>query len=125
MVRSSDNSSLQVHSNLHKRDAFWKFKTGCYTQVSVLSRSSQKSCHEEIFYSVRVMIKLQYKGDPAVCLKLFSDFIWDFGKLPFPVHLGKFSKILGKKSPKYTKLGKYRPFFDWEWCLYKASKMAK
>ena len=39
-----------------------------------------------------------------------SDSIWDFGKLPLPLHLGKFLEDFGKINPKYTKLGKYRPF---------------
>ena len=35
-----------------------------------------------------------------------SDFIWDFGMLPFPFHFGKSFKEFGKKSQKYPKLGK-------------------
>ena len=62
---------MGIQSNLHKRDAFWKDKTVCYIQVSVLSRFSQNICHEEIFHSVRFMIKLQYKEDQAVFLTLF------------------------------------------------------
>ena len=60
-----------VQSNLHKRDTFWKAKTVCYTQVSVLSRFSQNFCHEEIFHSVRFMINLQHKENQAVRLRLF------------------------------------------------------
>ena len=40
-----------------------------------------------------------------------SDFIWDFGKLPFPLH---FFYDSGKKSQNNTNLQKLRPFFDWE-----------
>ena len=29
-----------------------------------------------------------------------SDFIWDFGKLPFPSHLGKYVITIGKLSTK-------------------------
>ena len=65
------NMVLDIQLNLHKRDTFWKVKTVCYTQVSVLSRFSQKFCHEEIVHSVRFMIKLQYKEDQTVCLTLF------------------------------------------------------
>ena len=39
-------------------------------------------------------------GKVETCLKVPSDFISDFGKLPFPLHLGKFFKHLGKKVPK-------------------------
>ena len=48
-----------------------------------------------------------------------SDFIWDFGKLPLPLHLVKLFEDFGKIIPK---LGKYRPSFDMEWYLYKAVK---
>ena len=67
----SSLSFFNIQSNLHKRDTFLKGRTVCYTQVSVLSRFSQKFCHEEIFHSVIFMIKLQYIEDQAVCLTLF------------------------------------------------------
>ena len=35
-----------------------------------------------------------------------SDFIWDFGKLPFPLHLGKLFKDFGKITPEIHKIGK-------------------
>ena len=38
--------------------------------------------------------------------EMSSDFIWDFGKLPFPSHLGKYIIKNGKISTKYMKLGK-------------------
>ena len=34
--------------------------------------------------------------------KVFSDFIWDFGKLPFPSDLGKYIIKIGKISTKNT-----------------------
>ena len=37
---------------------------------------------------------------------LVSDFIWDFGKLPFPTYLGKYFIRIGKMRAKYMKLGK-------------------
>ena len=40
------------------------------------------------------------------CYIYTSDFIWDFGKLPFPTHLGKYFIKIGKKELKYMKLGK-------------------
>ena len=43
-----------------------------------------------------------------------SDFIWDFGKLPFPSHLGKYIINNGKISIKIHQIGKIRPFLDWE-----------
>ena len=47
-------------------------------------------------------------------LKLkFNDFIWDFRKLPFPSHLGKYFFNIRKISAKYTNLVK-KPLLDWE-----------
>ena len=40
-----------------------------------------------------------------------SDFIWDFGKLPFPAHLGIFKKKIGKISAKIHEIGKIKAIF--------------
>ena len=37
-----------------------------------------------------------------------SDFIWDFGKLPFPSHLGKYIIKIGKISSKIHEIGKIK-----------------
>ena len=39
---------------------------------------------------------------PKHMLWVLSDFIWDFGKLPFPSHLGKYIIKIGKISTKQT-----------------------
>ena len=39
-----------------------------------------------------------------------SDFIWDFGKLPFPADLGKYIKN-GKISTKIHEIGKIKTIF--------------
>ena len=39
-------------------------------------------------------------------LTIYSDFIWDFGKLSLPSHLGKFLEDFGKINPKIHKIGK-------------------
>ena len=41
----------------------------------------------------------------------FNDFIWDFGKLPFPSHLGKYIIKIGKISTKIHKIGKIKAIF--------------
>ena len=41
----------------------------------------------------------------------FSDFIWDFGKLPFPSHLGKYVIKSGKISAKIHEIGKIKAIF--------------
>ena len=41
----------------------------------------------------------------------YSDFIWDFGKLPFPSHLGKYFIKSGKISAKIHEIGKIKAIF--------------
>ena len=41
----------------------------------------------------------------------FSDFIWDFGKLPFPTHLGKYFIKIEKISAKIHEIGKIKAIF--------------
>ena len=40
-----------------------------------------------------------------------SDFIWNFGKLPFPSHLGKYIIEIGKISTKRHEIGKIKAIF--------------
>ena len=40
-----------------------------------------------------------------------SDFSWDFGKLPFPAHLGKYIIKNGKISTKIHEIGKVKTIF--------------
>ena len=40
-----------------------------------------------------------------------SDFIWDFGKLPLPSHLGKYIIKIGKISTKIHEIGKIKAIF--------------
>ena len=40
-----------------------------------------------------------------------SDFIWDFGKLPFPAHLGKYFIKIGKIRAKIHEIGKIKAIF--------------
>ena len=40
-----------------------------------------------------------------------SDFIWDFGKLPFPTHLGKYFNKIGKIRAKIHEIGKIKAIF--------------
>ena len=44
-------------------------------------------------------------------MKLTSDFIWDFGKLPFPTHLGKYFIKIGKIRAKIHEIGKIKAIF--------------
>ena len=40
-----------------------------------------------------------------------SDFIWDFGKLPFPTYLGKYCIKIGKIRAKIHEIGKIKAIF--------------
>ena len=40
-----------------------------------------------------------------------SDFIWDFMKVPFPSHLGKYFITIGKISAKIHEIGKIKTIF--------------
>ena len=40
-----------------------------------------------------------------------SDFIWDYGKLPFPTHLGKYFIKIGKIRAKIHEIGKIKAIF--------------
>ena len=63
--------TMHIQSNLHKRDTFWKVKTVCYTQVSVLSRFNQNFIMKKSFTHLRFKIKLQYKEDHGVFFDIF------------------------------------------------------
>ena len=41
----------------------------------------------------------------------YSDFIWDFGKLPFPSYLGKYFMKIGKISAKIQEIRKIKAIF--------------
>ena len=40
-----------------------------------------------------------------------SDFIWDFGKLPFPTYLGKYFFKIGKIRAEIHEIGKIKAIF--------------
>ena len=42
---------------------------------------------------------------------IISDFIWDFGKLLFPTHLGKYFIKIGKIRAKIYEIGKIKAIF--------------
>ena len=47
-------------------------------------------------------------------LHVYSDFIWDFGKLPFPSHLGKYIIKIRKRGTKIHEIGKIKAIFGLE-----------
>ena len=46
-----------------------------------------------------------------ISIRECSDFIWDFGKLPFPSYLGKYFMKIGKMSAKIHEIGKIKAIF--------------
>ena len=58
------------------------------------------------------LLKYAYKlSVDIVPHKPTSDFIWDFGKLPFPTHLGKYFIKIGKIRAKIHEIGKIKAIF--------------
>ena len=51
------------------------------------------------------------KYDIVIPLVPDSDFIWDFGKLPFSTHLGKYIIKIGKIRAKIHEIGKIKAIF--------------
>ena len=49
--------------------------------------------------------------DDRLSMTTPSDFIWNFGKLPLPSHLGKFIIKIGKISNKIHEIGKKKAIF--------------
>ena len=47
----------------------------------------------------------------SIYFNIISDFIWDFGKLPFPTHLGKYFIKIGKIRAKIQEIGKIKAIF--------------
>ena len=53
----------------------------------------------------------EYESTEIPLQRLCSDFIWDFGKLPFASHLGKYIISIGKISTKIHEIGKIKAIF--------------
>ena len=56
------------------------------------------------FHEKSLKIKYAFKSNG-------NDFIWDFGKLPFPTHLGKYFIKIGKIRAKIHEIGKIKAIF--------------
>ena len=61
--------------------------------------------------ALRVKKNMNKKAHQMMASMGFNDFIWDFGKLPFPSHLGKYIIKIGKISTKIHKIGKIKAIF--------------
>ena len=57
--------------------------------------------------------KINEKKSVHALPKIFtpSDFIWDFGRLPFPTHLEKYFIKIGKIRAKIHEIGKIKAIF--------------
>ena len=62
---------------------------------------------------IRRPVSDNYSHTPDLNLHCFypSVFIWDFGKLPFPTHLGKYFIKIGKIGAKIHEIGKIKTIF--------------
>ena len=56
-------------------------------------------------------ISLLFLNILEILCSFHSDFIWDFGKLPFPTHLGKYFIKIGKLRAKIHEIGKIKAIF--------------
>ena len=67
-----------------------------------------------LFYKMNNNITPSYLSDlvpGTVSTATSSDFIWDFGKLHFPTHLGKYFIKIGKVRAKIHEIGKIKAIF--------------
>ena len=62
-------------------------------------------------YSIEHYVMNWSQGYKTFFMLNSNDFIWDFGKLPFPSHLGKYIIKIGKISTKIHKIGKIKAIF--------------
>ena len=63
---------------------------------------------------------------PTIYIYIYiSDFIWDFGKLPFPSYLGKYFMKIGIISAKIHEIGKIKAIFGLGMTPIYGLKMAK
>ena len=69
-----------------------------------------RNCTEEK-YKAWNEANLQYDSIDDMTEAFISDFIWDFGKLPFPTHLGKYLIKIGKIRAKIHGIGKIKAIF--------------
>ena len=70
---------------------------------------------DDVLYVVPYLIlqfaRLYYHHAYMIDTCIYSDFIWDFGKLPFPTHLGKYFIKIGKIRAKIHGIGKIKAIF--------------
>ena len=62
-------------------------------------------------HTQQVVLDGQASDPVPVLAGVPSDFIWDFGKLPFPTHLGKYFIKIGKIRAKIHEIGKIKAIF--------------
>ena len=68
-------------------------------------RSQYQKTHALVYFFYRTLLFIYFFALEG------SDFIWDFGKLPFPAHLGKYIIKNGKISTKIHEIGKIKTIF--------------
>ena len=72
----------------------------------IYSRRVDVSYKQKYVHKLLVNRLLKPAQEKVWLSELTSDFIWDFRKLPFPSHLGKYLFKIGKISAKIHEIGK-------------------
>ena len=84
---------------------------GMVTQLERLEWLRVKRINERFFSLLLYSFFLSFKHNFRIIFIVCSDFIWDFGKLPFPTHLGKYIIKIGKIRAKIHEIGKIKAIF--------------
>ena len=69
----------------------------------IITRISYAGSNKLTFFLLKITAYLTVRPS--------CDFIWDFKKLPFPSHLGKYFNKIGKISAKIHEIGKKGHFW--------------
>ena len=76
----------------------------------VVSRGAM--IRQKVYWDVENPNCNTYCDTPGIFISVYNyDFIWDFGKLPFPTHLGKYFIKIGKIRAKIHEIGKIKAIF--------------
>ena len=85
----------------------------------LIPRTGLAEINTQWFFCFPLLVKMptrkasfpKLSGNGMSCLQACSDFIWDFWKLPFLEHLGKYFIKIGKISAKIQEIGKIKAIF--------------
>ena len=96
-------------TSLEQWEADWQMKFNVAKCHSM--RVTRHQHHKQILFDFSLHNQTLENVQSANYLGIASDFILDFGKLPFPTHLGKYFIKIGKIRAKKHKIGKIKAIF--------------